>query len=120
LWVSQGGAGPFQWIPDLKRWYRSDQLRKQTDKRDMIFTMSRPTRAPGKYHVVWDGKNDQGKLAPQGDYTIFIEAAREHGTYQSIRKDVTLAAKPFTEDLKGNVEIKSASIAYRRKPEPKK
>ncbi|APW62504.1 DUF2271 domain-containing protein [Paludisphaera borealis] len=120
LWLSQGGAGPFQWVPDLKRWYRADQLRKQTDKREMIFTMARATRAPGKYKVVWDGKNDLGKLAPQGDYTIFIEAVREHGTYQSIRKDVTLAATPFTEDLKGNVEIKSATIAYRRKPEPKK
>ncbi len=120
LWLSQGGAGPFQWVPDLKRWYRADQLRKKTDKREMIFVMSRPTRAPGKYRVVWDGKDDLGKLAPQGDYTIYVEAAREHGTYQNIRKDVTLAASPFTEDLKGNDEIKSATIEYRRKPDPKK
>jgi hypothetical protein len=120
LWLSQGGAGPFQWVPDLKRWYRADQIRKQTDKREMIFLMSRATRPPGKYKVVWDGKDDLGKLAPRGEYTITIEAAREHGTYQSIRKDVTLADEPFTEELKGNVEIKSAAVAYRRKPEPKK
>jgi len=120
LWLSQGGAGPFQWVPDLKRWYRADQIRKQTDKREMIFLKSRATRAPGKYKVVWDGKDDRGKLAPRGEFTITIEAAREHGTYQSIRKDVTLADEPFTEELKGNVEIKAATVAYRRKPEPKK
>jgi hypothetical protein len=28
---------------------------------------------------------------------------------------VTLANEPFVEELKGNVEIKSASLAYRRK-----
>ena len=28
---------------------------------------------------------------------------------------MTLADKPFTEELRGNVEIKSASIEYRRK-----
>ena len=52
---------------------------------------------------------------PRGEYTLCIDAAREHGTYQNIRKEVTLGDKPFTEELKGNVEIKSASIEYRRK-----
>jgi hypothetical protein len=115
LWVSQGGAGPFQWVPDLKRWYRADQARKLVDKRDMVLTISRPTRPPGKYSVVWDGKDDHGKPVDEGEYTILIDAAREHGTYQSIRKQVTIVSKPFAEELKGNVEIKSASIEYRRK-----
>ena len=55
------------------------------------------------------------QTARGGDYTITVEAAREHGTYQSMRKQVALSNKPFTEDLKGNVEIRSASIEYRRK-----
>jgi FAD:protein FMN transferase len=54
-----------------------------------------------------------------GEYTVFIDAAREHGTYQSLRKTVTIAAEPFAEELKGNVEIKSAAVAYRRKPAAK-
>jgi FAD:protein FMN transferase len=115
LWVSQGGAGPFQWLPDLKRWYRGDQARKLVDKTDMIQTIARPTRSPGKYSVIWDGKDDHGKRLNSGEYTLYIEAAREHGTYQSIRKPLTLADKPFAEELKGNVELKSASIEYRRK-----
>ncbi len=119
LWVSMGGAGPFQWMPDLKRWYVADLERKKRDKKDLFFTIARPTRPPGKYRVIWDGKDDHKRPLPAGEYTIWIEAAREHGTYQDIRKKVVLADKPFTEELKGNVEIRSASIEYRRKAAPK-
>ncbi|MFO0952806.1 MAG: DUF2271 domain-containing protein [Isosphaeraceae bacterium] len=115
LWVSQGGSGPFQWLPDLRRWYKSDKERKKTDPTEMIFTIARPTRPPGKYSVVWNSRNDRNEPVPPGDYTVYVEAAREHGTYQSISKKVTIADRPFTEDLKGNVEIKSASLEFRRR-----
>jgi hypothetical protein len=119
LWVSMGGAGPFQWMPDLKRWYDADRERKLRDNKELFFTIARPTRPPGKYRVIWDGKDNFKQPLPAGEYTIWIEAAREHGTYQDIRKKVTLADAPFTEELKGNVEIRSASIDYRRKAAPK-
>ena len=115
LWVSMGGSGPFQWLPDLKRWYQAEEDRKRAENKDIFFTVARPTRQPGKYSVIWDGKDNHGKQLDAGEYTIHVEAAREHGTYQSIRKHVALSDKPFREDLKGNVEIKSASIEYRRK-----
>jgi thiamine biosynthesis lipoprotein ApbE len=119
LWVSLGGPGPWEWMKDLKRWYLSDQIRKRVDRRDMVLTMSRPTRPPGKYSVIWDGKDDHGKLLDRGEYTLFIDAAREHGTYQSIRTEVTLGDAPFTTELEGNIEIKSATITFRRKaPNP--
>jgi hypothetical protein len=110
-----GGAGPFQWLPDLKRWYRADQARKQVEPKDLVFTTARPTRQPGKYKIIWDGKDDHGKAVSPGEYTIMIDAAREHGTYQNIRKTIVLADKSFTEELKGGVEITTASIEYRRK-----
>jgi hypothetical protein len=119
LWVSLGGPGPWEWLKDMKRWYRSDQNRKRVDKKDMVLTISRPTRPPGKYSVIWDGKDDHGKPLDRGEYTVFIDAAREHGTYQGIRKQVTLADGPFAEELEGGIEIKSASIEYRRKPTAK-
>ena len=115
LWVSMGGSGPFQWLPDLKHWYKSEEERKLAEKKDIFFTVARPTRLPGKYKLIWDGKDNHGKQLGGGEYTIFIEAAREHGTYQSIRQHVSLSDQPFREDLKGNVEIRSASIEYRRK-----
>jgi thiamine biosynthesis lipoprotein ApbE len=119
LWVSFGGAGPFQWLPELTRWHRADRARRAVDTTDMVDTIARPTRPAGKYSVIWDGKNDQGVPVDRGEYTLFIEAAREHGTYQSIRKRLTIADSPFTEELKGNVEIKAASVAYRKKSRAK-
>jgi thiamine biosynthesis lipoprotein len=115
LWVSLGGSGPERWLPDLARWYRDDPVRSLIEKKNMIFTIARPTRPPGKYSVVWDGKDDKGQPLPPGDYTIFIETAREHGTHELIRKPVTIANQPFAVELPGNVEIKSATLAYRRK-----
>ena len=115
LWVSLGGSGPFQWLPDLKRWYKGDQARKRLDKTEMVLTIARPTRPPGKYSVIWDGKDDHGKTLGRGDYTLCIDAAREHGTYQSLRTPLKIAGDPFTTDLKGGVEIKSASVEYRKK-----
>jgi hypothetical protein len=116
LWVSMGGAGPFQWIPDLKRWYRADQLRKQQDRTELVFTIARPTRPPGKYRAVWDGKDDRGKPVPAGRYTLMIDAAREHGTYQNLRTNVTVGEQPFTRALEGGAEIRSAQVEYRAKP----
>jgi thiamine biosynthesis lipoprotein ApbE len=115
LWLSQGGAGPFQWVPDLKRWYASDKIRKKLDKKDMVLTISRPTRPPGKYSAIWNGKDDKGRPLPPGEYTISIDAAREHGTYQGMRQKVTIGEKPFSETLEGGTEVKSAGITYRRK-----
>ena len=114
LWLQNRQPGP-RWHKDLKRWYRDDQVRRQADNTEPDRHDLAPTRPPGKYTVTWDGKDDHGKPVGPGIYTLCIEAAREHGTYQIIRKEVTIADKPFAENLKGNVEIKSASIEYRRK-----
>ena len=110
------GAGPFQWLPDLKRWYRSDQARKHVDKTDMVYT-DRAADPAARQVLRSSGtaRTTTASRSPAGEYTVSIDAAREHGTYQSIRKQVTIGDKPFAEELKGNVEIKSASIEYRRK-----
>lgn len=114
LLVSFGGPGP-KWINDLKRWYKSDKERLKIDKTDRLYTVSKSTRPPGRFEMVWDGKDDQGKVLPDGAYTLYIEAAREHGTYQLIRVPVTFEGKPFTADPEGNVEVKSAHVEYRSK-----
>jgi thiamine biosynthesis lipoprotein ApbE len=115
VWVSMGGAGPDRWLPDLKRWYKAERARRDIDGTDTVHTIGRSTRPPGEYSVVWNGLDDDKQPVPPGKYTIFIETAREHGTHQSIRKEVTLADKPFSEELKGNVEIRSAAVEYRPK-----
>jgi len=119
LWVQATGPGP-RWIPDLKRWYRSDRVRKLADGTDLVETISEATRKPGKYSVIWKGDDNEGKPVKPGEYSVYVEAAREHGTYQVIRKKVSLGDKPFTEKLEGNTEIKAASLEYRKSAAPAK
>lgn len=112
LWVQNSGRGP-RWIPDLRRWFRGERVRQLADSGNLVDTLSSPTRMPGKYKLTWNGLDDQGRKVKQGKYTLCIEAAREHGTYQVMRKAITIGRQPFHADLGTNVEIKSASVDYR-------
>ena len=53
---------------------------------DILGSVSSATRAPGRYTFKWDMKDEQGKPVKPGTYTVCIEAAREHGTYQLMRQ----------------------------------
>jgi len=115
LWIHNTGHGQ-RWLPELKRWHRSDNHRKSTDETDLVKTVSEATRKPGAYSVTWNGQDDHQKLVAPGEYTLYIESAREHGSYQLIRKKLSIADLPFLEKVEGNAEIKSVSIEYRKKP----
>lgn len=111
LFLMKNSPGP-RWHRDLRRWYSGDQMRKLVDDQDLIETNSKPTRNPGEYKVSWDGRDDNGDLLTSGKYTLLIESAREHGSYQLIRHEFKLG-KPEATKLKGNVEISAASFAYK-------
>lgn len=110
LWQQKNGL---RWLSSLREWYRDDQIRSFVDETDLITTLSRATRPPGQYDVIWDGKDDAGVPVSEGQYTIYIEATREHGTHQTMRTEVELGATPFETKLEGNVEISNARIEYR-------
>ncbi|MEY4531695.1 MAG: hypothetical protein RLZZ156_2416 [Deinococcota bacterium] len=105
VWV-QAGKGE-RWHQDLRRWFQSNSA--------LINTISSPTRMPGLYKLVWDGKSDKGVLLEQGDYFVCIEAAREHGTYQLIREKLSFTNTGFNKVLTGNEEIKGAKVEFRAK-----
>jgi FAD:protein FMN transferase len=112
LWFQQGRG--MRWLRDLREWFKLEQMRKMAEGGDLT-TNSSPTRQPGKYTVVWNGRDDKGKPVLQGDYTICLEVAREHGTYQLQKKQVTMGNKPVKIDMGGNVEVKSATLEFRKK-----
>ena len=66
-----------RWLPDLRSWYAA-QRASEID----VTSITVATRSAGNYSLVWDGKDDAGQFVNQGKYTVFVEAAREHGTYQ--------------------------------------
>ena len=107
--------GKPRWLPDLKIWMKGDQLRKLVDAMDLATTISSATRSAGKYTLKWDGKDDKGVPVKAGNYTIMIEAAREHGTYQLMKQEMEFTGAPKQIKLKGNAEIEGVTLDYRRK-----
>jgi thiamine biosynthesis lipoprotein ApbE len=103
-----------RWLPDLRAWYRDDRMRAMAEGNDITATVASATRPSGRYTLKWDAKDNAGKPVRPGQYTVCIEAAREHGTYQIIRQEMEFTSAPKKIDLPGNQEIASASLDYRK------
>jgi thiamine biosynthesis lipoprotein len=114
LWVNANGRGP-RYIRELRGWSRTARDQQAAGGPDLVATVSGATRLPGRYSVTWDGRDESKKPVEQGTYRLFIEGAREHGTYQLMQQDMTFGSKPVAVDLPGNVEIKGARLDYRRR-----
>ncbi|GJG87803.1 hypothetical protein tb265_29840 [Gemmatimonadetes bacterium T265] len=114
LWVNTTGRGP-RYIRELTRWVDAARQEQSAGGPDLVATVSSATRLPGRYAVTWDGRDDRGRPVAQGTYRVFIEAAREHGSYQLMQQDLALAAAPVAAALPGNTEIAGARVDYRRR-----
>jgi thiamine biosynthesis lipoprotein ApbE len=102
-----------RWLPDLKEWYRKNNNSYNGGAQDMS-AISSATRPAGSYILKWDGKDDKGKYVSEGTYTIYIEAAREHGTYQIMKQEINCKKKPERFEIPGNIEVSSASVEYKK------
>ena len=112
LWLQVEQPGP-RWHRDLTRWYRNDRMRKVVEKTNMIGTISGATRGPGEYQARFDGTDNEGNKLENGKYTLCLEVAREHGTYQIIREPIALDGNPIAKkSLKSNIELSSVNIEY--------
>ncbi|QDV23724.1 DUF2271 domain-containing protein [Aureliella helgolandensis] len=112
LWMQTEQPGP-RWHRDLTRWYRSDRTRKLIEKEDLIGTISSATRGPGEYSAHFDGTDNNGHPLQPGKYTLCLEVAREHGTYQIIREPIEWKNEAIDKrELKGNVEMSHVSLQY--------
>ena len=104
-----------RWLPELKQWYRDDQIRNLSEGTDISRTISSATRPPGKYSLKWDGKDNEGKPVKAGDYTIVIEASREHGGYQIERQTIDFNTKPTQATLQPGKEVGLVTLDYRKR-----
>jgi thiamine biosynthesis lipoprotein ApbE len=103
-----------RYLPELRAWYRADRLRAMAENTDIVSSVSSATRSPGSYTFKWDGKDQQGKLVKAGTYTVNLEVAREHGTYQIIRQELDFSGAAKRVELPANVEVAAASLDYRK------
>jgi len=102
-----------RWLHDLRAWYSANYAKYNVES-GTINSISSATRTAGKYAIKWDGKDDKGNLVKTGKYTIYIEVAREHGTYQIINQEVKINNKELQIELPSNTEVASASIEVKK------
>lgn len=103
-----------KWLRDLRSWHRGNGTAYAGDASKMS-SIGSATRSAGKYTLKWDGKNDNGELVKAGKYTVYIEAAREHGTHQLMSSEMNFNGSAQSINLNGNVEIAAASLDYKKK-----
>lgn len=103
-----------RWLHELREWY-SANFASFNGGGNNIGTISSATRSAGKYTMKWDGKDDKGNYVKSGKYTVYIEAAREHGTYQLMKQEIDFSNKPQQASLTGNVEVAGVSFDYKKK-----
>ncbi|MDO8900832.1 MAG: DUF2271 domain-containing protein [Phenylobacterium sp.] len=79
------------------RWRESNYIYwRRVERMDLasVAQIARTTRAPGRYEVVWDGRDDHGRPAPLGSYTLNVEASREHGGHSFVALPLLLESAP--------------------------
>lgn len=103
LWYEQSGRGD-RWLSDLAQWYSASD-------RASDVTMSGATRVAGDYTVAWDGTGPDGEPVAQGDYVLFVEAAREHGPYEITSQQITIGGDAFTVALADDGELVNVSAS---------
>ena len=108
--ISVWGNQP-RWIPELSVWWKAVKADKT-----MTGKVTRATRAPGKYNVVWDGKDDQGEKLPQGTYTIRVEVHREHGRHATQVGKIACLGESAEIKLDKNAEAAETILQYAKKP----
>jgi thiamine biosynthesis lipoprotein len=112
-------ANEARFLAELRAWYRSDRLRAMAEGTEIIGSVSSATRSPGRYTFKWDMKDQQGNPVKPGTYTVCIEAAREHGTYQIMRQAMDFSGAPKQVQVPINgVEVTAASLDYHKTSAP--
>jgi thiamine biosynthesis lipoprotein len=106
--------GKYKYLHELRAWSREEGMRSVSEDTHIMNSVSSATRPPGKYIFKWDGKDDFGNLVKAGKYTVMIEAAREHGSYQLMHQEMDFNGSPKHFQLPGDVEIASATLDYHK------
>lgn len=74
--------------------------------------VSRSTRGPGAYSLVWDGRDDDGKPVTRGTYGVLIEINREYGSHVYMRAKINCQGSPDSVQMNGNNESEGAWVKY--------
>ncbi len=77
LWAKRGELKYLKKLNKFWGTWKGSDLEKAAPS--SLKTLSRATRRPGEYTVVWDGTDQAGRRVAPGNYTIHVDVNREHG-----------------------------------------
>ncbi len=104
LWYDQSPRGD-RYLKDLRSWVAASG--------GEAATTSGATRAAGTYSVAWDGTDLDGNAVAEGEYTLYVESAREHGPYSITSAPILVGPQGSSVTLADNGELSglTATIA---------
>jgi thiamine biosynthesis lipoprotein len=118
MWIEDDAGQPVRqlhvlgdrsrWLSELPRWWRHYGRNDPAG----ALGIARPTRAPGRYTLAWDGRDDRGRSMPAGRYVLRVEAAREHGGHEDIALPFTLDGTTMPLQHQGRSEIGRLLLRY--------
>tara|TARA_R110002012_G_scaffold56464_2_gene144701 strand:+ start:1961 stop:3445 length:1485 start_codon:yes stop_codon:yes gene_type:complete len=97
-----------RWMEENYYWHR----RFGRKAGSLVDAISGPTRRPGQYKLVWDGRTDDGHTVGPGEYILHLEAAREHGEHQHESVTFTLSADVFNHEIEPGNELGHVSVRF--------
>ena len=94
-----------KYLKELPQWWSFARNDNQ-----LVATVTRASRGPGEYRLTWDGADDRGAAVPPGNYTVRVEAAREHGSHVDMRGAIDYGGPAAKTTIQGNSEIEGVLI----------
>ena len=89
------------WLPDLSQWWRKIGS-AGSQNYDAI---TGATQRPGNYLVEWDGTDVSGTPVTAGEYWLWVEIAREHGSTERVRVKIDLNQPGSGGKAQGSSEV---------------
>lgn len=102
------------WIRELGRWMRGERARRAAHGGDLVLSAA-PTRSPGRYRVLWDGKDDQGAWVEQGQYFVCLETIRQGSSSYFTRQPFTFESTPFQGEMDDYGAFRDIQLDYRQR-----
>jgi thiamine biosynthesis lipoprotein len=96
-----------RYLPELSAWWKANGGNER-----LLRSVTSSTRAPGKYTLIWDGKDDHGNRVPRGEYRIYVEINREHGRHAREWAALTCEDRPDSATLHATAESDESKLEY--------
>jgi thiamine biosynthesis lipoprotein len=96
-----------KYLTELRTWWSMNG-----NNQNLAYVASRPTPAPGRYLLHWDGLDDRGKPVPPGTYKVTVETAREHSYYEKESAQIVCLGEPSIATIKKTPEFDPVILTY--------